>query len=320
MKRLLLLVILLIGLDQALGFLLNRLYLQTTSGQTGGNINGILRQKADVLILGSSRARRHVVPAILEDSLSVSVFNAGLDGHDFLCAVMLFDLWTRAHPLPKVILLHVDPISLLNYQRELERTIIFSGYFRESDRVHSILLMRGKHEWLKYLSSSYRFNGKVLPIIKNLVIHPDTTSVGYVGIKGSLHSPEIQAANLQAANLERIASGVYSNPFWDLKINYLAEIARYCKANGTRLMLFHSPYPQEDLSTLTDWSRQLALRLSYEEVEFLDLSARAHELFSGRPDLFYDKSHLNSRGAEIFSTLLADEVGQRLGSVAAKKQ
>ena len=315
MKRFLLIAILLIGLDQALGFLLSRLYLSTTSGKTGGNINGILQQKADVLILGSSRARHHVVPAILEDSLSVSVFNAGLDGHDFLCAVMLFDLWTRAHPLPKVILLHVDPISLLNYQRELERTIIFSGYFRESDRVHSILLMRGKHEWLKYLSSSYRFNGKVLPIIKNLIMSPDPTSHGYVGLKGSP-----QSGVRQAVDLTRITTDEYDNPFWDLKLSYLAELARYCKANGTRLILFHSPYPQEDLSTLTDWSRQLALRLSYEEVEFLDLSARAHELFSGRPDLFYDKSHLNSRGAEIFSTLLADEVGQRLGSVAAKKQ
>ncbi len=316
MKRFLLIAILLIGLDQALGLLLSRLYLHTTSGKTGGNINGILQQKADVLILGSSRARHHVVPAILEDSLSVSVFNAGLDGHDFLCAVMLFDLWTRAHPPPKVILLHVDPVSLLNYQRELERTIIFSGYFRESDRVRSILLMRGKYEWLKYLSSSYRFNGKVLPIIKNLIMSPDPTSHGYVGLKGSP-----QSGVRQAVDLTRITTDEYANPFWDLKLSYLAELARYSKVNGTRLILFHSPYPQEDLSTVADWSRRLAaLQSSYEGVEFLDLAARAHEIFVGRADLFWDKSHLNSKGAEIFSTLLAAEVGQRLGPIVARRQ
>ncbi len=316
MKRFLLIAILLIGLDQALGLLLSRLYLHTTSGKTGGNINGILQQKADVLILGSSRARHHVVPAILEDSLSVSVFNAGLDGHDFLCAVMLFDLWTRAHPPPKVILLHVDPVSLLNYQRELERTIIFSGYFRESDRVRSILVMRGKYEWLKYLSSSYRFNGKVLPIIKNLIMSPDPTSHGYVGLKGSP-----QSGVRQAVDLTRITTDEYANPFWDLKLSYLAELARYSKANGTRLILFHSPYPQEDLSTVAEWSRRLAaLQSSYEGVEFLDLAARAHEIFVGRADLFWDKSHLNSKGAEIFSTLLAAEVGQRLGPIVARRQ
>jgi hypothetical protein len=316
MKQFLLIVILIIGLDQTFGFLLNQLYLRTISGETGGNINGILRRNPDVLVLGSSRARHHVVPLILQERLSASVFNAGLDGHDFLCAIMLLDLWTRSHPPPKVILLHVDPISLLYSKRELARTSIFSGYFRESERVRSILLMRGKYEWLKYLSSSYRFNGKVLPIIKNLAMRSDVTSDGYAGLKGS-H----QSGALQAADLVESATDHYSDPFWDLKLGYLAEIARYCKVNGTRLFLFHSPRPQEDLSVLADWSKRLtALQSSDEGVEFLDLAARAHEVIDGRPDLFWDKSHLNSKGAEIFSTLLADEISSRLSSIANQRQ
>lgn len=316
MKRFFLVVILIIGLDQTLGFVLNRLYSHTTSGETGGNINGILRRNADVLVLGSSRARHHVVPVILRDKLSASVFNAGIDGHDFLCATMLLDLWIRSHPPPKVILLHIDPISLLHSKRELARISIFSGYFRESEHVRSILLMRGKYEWIKYLSSSYRFNGKVLPIIKNLFMPPDAISDGYEGLKGS-H----QSGALPAADPTESATDYYSNPFWDLKLRYLAEIAHYCKTNGTRLILFHSPRPQENLSSVTDWSKRLAaLQLSYEGVEFLDLAARTHEFFAERPELFWDKSHLNSRGAEIFSTLLADEVSNRLGLIAAKRQ
>ncbi len=61
------------------------------------------------------------------------------------------------------------------------------------------------------------------------------------------------------------------------------------------------------------WSQRLsALHLSYDGVEFLDLSAGAHELVVGRPELFKDVAHLNARGAEVFSALLAEEVGSRI--------
>jgi hypothetical protein len=311
LKRFLLIASLIIGLDQTIGFLLNRLYLQTTSGDNGGVINGVLRRNADVLVLGSSRARHHVLPVILKERMSVSVFNAGINGQGFLYAFMLLDLWTRSHVPPKAILLHVDPTSLSYSEEELARTHIFSGYFRESERVRSILLMRGKYEWLKYLSSSYRFNGKVLPIIKNLTVRYDDTIDGYIGLKGSLEPGSISSRDPRKSPNEDSAS------FWDLKLSYLAELARYCKTNGTRLILFHSPRFQEDPETLAIWSRRLsALLMPYEGVEFLDLAAHTDELFAGRPDLFKDEAHLNERGSEVFSRLLADEVASRLGSIA----
>jgi len=315
MKRFMLIVVLVVGLDQTIGFLLNRLYLHTTSGDSGGVINGVLRRNPDVFVLGSSRARHHVVPAILRERLSASVFNAGIDGHGFLYAIMLLDLWTRSHAAPKAILLHVDPSSLAYSEQELARTSVFSGYFSESERVRSILLMRGKYEWLKYLSSSYRFNGKVFPIIKNLITRPDDTFDGYVGLEGSLEPGSIPIA------IPGESENEHSVSFWDKKINYLSELARYCKTNGTRLILFHSPRFQEDPAALAAWSKRLSdLEFSHEGVEFLDLSAQTHDLIVGRSDLFKDVAHLNARGAQMFSTLLADEIARRLAPIAAKRQ
>ncbi len=308
-----LIVVLVIGLDQSVGFLLNRLYLHTTSGDNGGIINGVLRRNTDVLVLGSSRARHHVIPVILRERLSATVFNAGIDGHGFLYAVMLLDIWTRSHPPPKAILLHVDPTSLSYSEEELEKAHIFSAYFSESERVRNILLMRGKYEWLKYLSYSYRFNGKVLPTLKNMAVPPDDAFDGYIGLQGSLESGSIPATHpAETSNGD-------SAFFWDLKLSYLADLARYCKTNGTRLILFHSPSLGEDPAALVRWTERLtSLGLLYEGVEFIDLAAPTRQLFEGRPELFKDGTHLNSRGAEIFSTLLADEVASRLGSEAAK--
>lgn len=315
MKRALLVVLLVVGLDQGIGFLLNRLYLHTTSGERGGVINGVLRQNSDVLVLGSSRARHHVMPVILGERLSLSVFNAGLNGHDFLYAVMLFDLWTRSHPPPKVILLNIDPKSLVYSKEELDRTSVFSAYFYQSERIHSILLMRGKYEWLKYLSSSYRFNGKVLPMIKSLVMGLDNVSDGYIGLEGSLPADSTQVA------VSRKVSDEYSAPFWDLKLNYLSDLARYCTMNGTRLILFHSPRFREDPAALAAWLKRVsALQMSYEGVEFLDLDTRELEIITSRPDLFMDRSHMNARGAEMFSRLLADELARHLGSMVTERQ
>lgn len=315
MKKVLLLTLIIVGTDQLLGFALNQLYLHTTSGDRGGVINGALRQKADVLVLGSSRAKHHVVPKILQEKLSLSVFNAGVDGQDYFYAIMLLDLWTRSHRAPKAILLHVDPTSLTYSKQEMDRTSIFSGYFWENPRVREILLMRGKYEWIKYVSSSYRFNGKVLQIAKTLVTEDEDLSDGYVGLQGSLGKNSIRAGDA------RIDVSEFTAPFWNLKLNYLFELASYCRSNGIQLILFHTPRLREDPAALAAWSERLSLlRQSHEVIEFLDLSERTSKLFADRQDLYKDGAHLNSEGAEVFSTVLAEEVARRLGTITAKHQ
>ena len=49
-------------------------------------------------------------------------------------------------------------------------------------------------------------------------------------------------------------------------------------------------------------------KLEKDGVEYLDISEKVGTLFSMRPDLFKDRAHLNSVGASLFSTLLADEL------------
>jgi hypothetical protein len=188
---------------------------------------------------------------------------------------------------------------------------VFSAYFGESRTVRRILLTRDSYARLKYLSYSYRFNGKVLPIIKNFIAPANTAFDGYVGTEGSLDGDSDTAA--MAVGLE---SGEF--PDWDLKLEYLKELTQYCKQNGTRLFLIAAPVFTPD-PIRSVWSARLSrLVASYPGVEFLDLSERTHpELFAGRPQLYHDNLHLNARGAEVFSTLLANEVAERMGKLRA---
>src|SRR5215468_9505251 len=88
--------VLIVIMDISLGTGLGHLYRKTHTGESGGLINDALSRRPQVLLLGSSRVRHHAMPAVLNRKLSLSAYNAGMDGQDFLYAVMLFDLWQRS--------------------------------------------------------------------------------------------------------------------------------------------------------------------------------------------------------------------------------
>jgi hypothetical protein len=321
-RKLVLFAALVIGIDQVSGYGLDSLYRRTTSGEVGGGlINLALVQDPDILVLGSSRAQHHISPAILRDDLSMTVFNAGVNGQDFLYAVMLLDLWTRSHRPPAAIVVNMDSRSLLKSGEELDRASVFGPYFDDSRTVQQILLMRGRYARLKYLSYAYRFNGKVLPILKNLVIRPAPGFDGYLPLGGSLAGMRLPANGAdegQEARDAGIDGTEKSRTFWDFKLGHLEEIATYCRKNGTRLFLVTGPVLKSNPEWAAAAQQLSSLPSRYPGVEFLDLSERTHpEAFAGQPQLYADNTHLNARGAAVFSHLLADEIAGRMRGAKA---
>jgi len=135
---------LIVIMDIALGASLGWLYRKTNTGESGGLINDALSRNAQVLLLGSSRMRHHAMPALLNRKLSLTAFNAGLDGQDFLYAVMLFDLWQRSNAPPKAIVLNIDADSFQKTDEELQRAGVFSFYYDDSPLVRQILNERSR--------------------------------------------------------------------------------------------------------------------------------------------------------------------------------
>jgi hypothetical protein len=286
-------------MDMALGTSLGYLYRKTRTGETGGLINDALSRHAQVLLLGSSRMRHHGMPAVMNRKLSLTAFNAGMDGQDFLYAVMLFDLWQRSNAPPKAIVLNIDPDSFQQSDEELQRAGIFSFYYDDSPLVRQILNERSRFERLKFLSRAYRANGKVFAILKNLFAHPAADFDGFGPLSGCL-SPETVKA--QPESIPKLTE------LWSLKVECFKGLADYCSKHGTRLVLVQSPRYREDPRAHDAWVNVLSQFLaSYPDVEFVDLSTCAHpDVFRDKTELFKDGSHLNAHGAEIFSTMLAE--------------
>jgi hypothetical protein len=290
---------LIVIMDRALGSGLSWLYRKTHTGESGGLINDALSRRAQVLLLGSSRMRHHAMPAVLNRKLSLTAYNAGMDGQDFLYAVMLFDLWQRSHAPPEAIVLNIDPDSFEKSDEELQRAGIFSFYYGDSPLVQKILNQRSRFERLKFVSRAYRANGKVLAIAKNLFAQPDADFDGFEPLSGQLSPQTVKA------QCETIPT---SNEFWSLKLECFRWLADYCGKHNTRLVLVQSPRYREDPRAHDAWVHILSQFLaSYPDVEFVDLSTCAHpDVFRDKPELFKDGNHLNAHGAEIFSTMLAE--------------
>jgi hypothetical protein len=263
-----------------------------------------------VLVFGSSRAKQHILPSVLASSVSSTVFNAGVNGQEFLCAVMLLDLWKERHNAPRVIVLHVDPGSFTRVEDEIQKTSVFSAHYDQNPRVREIISMRGKYERVKYLSYAYRFNGKVLPILKNLAKSPQASFDGYEPLAGP---SDLSGWDPELANPRETRE-----PFLDVKLRYFDEIVKWCRANGTRLFLVHSPYWKSDAAAMEVWlSRLSALLAAYPDVEFINISEQTHAAIFSRPELFRDGAHLNPAGSRIYSGLLAAELSRRLDSRAS---
>lgn len=308
LRRSLILVVVAIILDWGMGRGLGALYRMTNSGELGGLINGALRSRADVLIVGSSRAKHHISPRVLSESIPGLIYNAGVNGQDFLYGVMLLDLWSTRQPAPRIIVWHVDPKSLVHSNQELQKASIFSAFYGESERVREVILRRSRLERLKYLSQSFRYNGKVLPILKNLLVKEDVRSDGFVALTGTL-----QVAGATEGGSQ---SDVGVAPPDAIKLRYLDEVVAYCRRNGSRLVLVHSPMLVESGLERAAWIDQVRGVVDrYGDVEFLDLSERSFpQVFSGHPELFMDPTHLNGQGAALYSRLLAKELAVRVRS------
>ena len=319
LQSLLAFVLLVVGMDRALGALLGALHQRTFTGERAGLLNLALSQSADILVLGSSRAQYQVMPSVLARELPGKIYNAGLKGHDLLYASMLLDLWERRHPAPRAVILNVDMESLLRRPNELAAAQIFAPYLDESARVREVLYQGGVYKRLAYVSRAYRYNGRVLGILKNLMRAPDPQYDGYLPAPGRFDPRQgvdrhgLMDMPVSEPPSDAVALRLAEAPYWDFKLELLEGLARSAQHGGYRLFLVHSPVYGLHAQAHGTWLRRMQRwAASQPAVSLLDLCEHAHPRELASADLFMNFNHLNVAGARTFSALLGAAVAREL--------
>ncbi len=301
--------------DFGAGALLSHFHGRTVEGDFGGRINAALNQQADILVLGSSRAKHHYIPSIIEQESGLSAFNAGFDAQTLLCHYGMEQLSLDAH-VPKVILLEIgaEDLKAVNLRGAYDKlSVLLPYYWRGNAEFRALLLGRSPYESIKLWSRTYPFNSQLLPILK-YTLSPESEggsrTGGYVPYHGS-ELEKIVAIKKSKAKKNASAPIQEEAPAPEL-LAILEKFVQSARARGVRTVVVHSPLWMEP--GLEDPAQQQMLRRLEEETRrlgasFLDVSLERYPELRN-PAFFKDTIHLNDTGARVFSAIVGRETRQ----------
>jgi len=295
--KVLLLFALLFALDRVGGALAEHFFMATRDGDTGGQINGLLAEKTDVLVFGSSRAESHYVPGVLTETLGKPTFNAGFKGsnvlYDYGVEQLVFDTYA-----PKLIVYDFSPIAVLKPKGDPYEKLYPLYPFWKNQHVWNLIGEDGPLRKSFFLSRLYPYNSKVHSIaIFNVIKSRPGAASGYVAQGGTL------GANAQPGDIDAEAESTYDPGLVDHMLKFIDS----ARAHGVELVVITSPRYAKGQYTIPESVRR---KLAELQVPHLDFDLDEYPQFND-PRLFKDENHLNHDGAKLFSRLL----GQKLNSL-----
>ncbi len=308
--RALLAAILIISIDQGLGLVLGKLYARTQEGDFGGCINLTLEQRNDVVVFGSSRAKHHYIPDVLEKSTGRSFFNAGIDAQNLLCHYGIAQLVLGEYT-PKAFVLDLNPEDLRDAggTASLDKLSVLLPYYkRDNSALNTLLLERSKFERVRLLSAAYPYNSMLMPLLK-YTLKPD--SAGTIKSRGFLPyygSDVLEIVRIEEMNAPPEATTVPAiDPF---QVNTLRNFVASAREKNVTFIVCLGPLWEKKGQDLADHTALLDAYLALlEELEVpvVRVDSSTSDLFLN-PKLYKDRIHVNKEGATAFSEVLGEQL------------
>lgn len=306
-----------IGVDQAIGLVSSQLYEDTREGDFGGCINLTLEQRNEVVVFGSSRAKHHYIPSLLEENTGTSFFNAGIDAQGILCHYGILELILDEYAPQAVVLdLNTEDIRYRAGSTSLDKlSVLLPYYSRDNEALNSLLLKRSKFERLKLLSRSYPYNSQLLPLVK-YTMNPDSAgtvqSRGYVPYHGSDVLDIVEIAS--ESEVKAVPTQTPVADQFHLKV--LRDFVSAAKQRDVKVIACLGPLWAKQGQDLINHDAMVEVYetvLAEMNVPLVRIDSTTETAFRD-PKLYKDRIHLNQEGAELFSQVLAERIQPLLSS------
>ncbi len=262
--------------------------------------------KVDVAIYGSSRAMVHMDPKIFKDSLNLEAYNLGLNGHNFWLQYYRHKEFLKYNKAPGIIIHSVDMFTLAKrkdlfqmdqflpymlYNRELEKWIDSYQGFTHYD--YNIPLVR-------YYGQYKAIGNALRTAFHNYSSISDSARYRGFMYKNLAWNDDLEKARKQFPDY-RITVDKKSVELFN---EYLYE----CKNAGIPVILVYSPEyieGQDFVKNRAEIINIFSVFAARYNIPFLDYS---NDSISYNKNYFYNTSHLNGRGAEIFTSKLIHDM------------
>lgn len=295
---------LLVTTDFLVGFIGDKMILALPDLSCQATIDNYKLNKvtSDIIIIGSSRARHHYVSSMLLDSIcnfthfDYSIYNAGYDGkfvnYNSCIAESLLNRYT-----PKIIIFEVSHFELtLEHEKTVSYMKSLAPYYFSNIIVKNYIDRLGWKEKIKVQSNMYRYNGRILNILKSLLLTTsDDTNLGYDPLfkKMTIIPPESENKDIES-NLNQ-----YS-------VTNFLRVLDYCQNNRINLVVVTSPSFRPNNNNVFIKQECISRGIPYINLEDIDY-------FNDNPMLFQDSRHLNDEGAHVFTNLFFEHLKPYLG-------
>lgn len=284
--------ILLVIMDFCYGKVMTYMVTHAKGGTTKAIYDVVKKDRYDILIMGSSRAKHHYIPSIISDSLNMSCYNLGQDGNGIILMDGLYKVLSQRYH-PKIIIYDVEQaFDIHKYKNDNNCTRYLSAlrpYFFEKG-IDSIFKSVSLKEYIKQYSALMRYNSTLFYNVKNCFLSDLERNNGYRGLIGKYNGE--QNSKKQSSPNSEIDS---------LKISFLQDFIKTCTRDSIKLYIVASPKYGATSTSDFDIVRNLCKK---HNVFFID-DFYADSTYMNTPEWFKEPMHLNAAGAEIFSKQIA---------------
>jgi hypothetical protein len=262
----------------------------------------------DLLIYGSSRAWTHINPQILEDTLHLSTYNLGMDGQIFDIQYLRHQEYLRHNRSPKIIVLSLDIFSL-EKPDELFNKNQFLPYMFRNDSIEKYTSPYKGFSWIDYHLPLVRYFFNQKATIHTVISTTKPNKENNYRYKGYKAKDEPWDGKFELAQKNNNKYFAYADA---ASLHLLNRFVAECYAKKIKLVFVYSPEYIEGQKYIDN--RQIVINV------YKDLALKNKLLFFDystdsiclNKSLFYNTTHLNKQGSEIFTKHLAKDLKKNL--------
>lgn len=283
--------------DLIFGNVLKNLYSKQKPGEIYRISYSIDSTKADILIFGASHANHHYVPENFKKKMNLTCYNTGKDGQIILYNYAILKSVLKRYS-PKIAILDLSRDELAVEQQSYDRLSTLIPYYKSHPEIRKIINLRSPYEKYKMISHIYPYNSLIFSLIMGAIeSHKERKDTheqnGYIPLYESCYRQLSVDTSYGSQILD-------SN-----KINGFKSFIKDCKNSNVRLFVVFSPilitYPHQDPSTTV--VKSICKENKIPVYSFINDSSFYHTNF-----FWTDGTHLNDKGARIFTNMVIDSI------------
>lgn len=254
---------------------------------------------SELLIYGSSRAWVQIDPFILEDCLNLTTYNLGIDGHNFNLQYLRHLEYLKNNIPPKIIILSVD-IFTLHQHENLYNYAQFLPYMLWNGNIKKFTSKYNGFTFIDYNIPLLRYRGKTGIMKTSFHLYKEgkiakLRNKGFKGMKKSWNE-DFFKAKLKKKN--------YSISIDPKIVTLLEQFLIKCAEKEIKIIFIYSPEFIEGQSFVTNRNEIIDIYTKMAKKYNIDFLNYSSDSICLQKNFFYNSTHLNKIGSQIFSQKL----------------